>query len=112
MAALDSAIGNAMGTGPRTLVTGNGNGAQNVTDEPQWQRKTKVVCTIGPATCSREALFALADAGMNVARCVSAPLRAAAAAHAYAPAAAGRATPALLPPGPGGSTTRVAKAHR
>jgi pyruvate kinase len=26
------------------------------------------VCTIGPATCSREALFAMADAGMNVAR--------------------------------------------
>ena len=34
-----------------------------------WQRKTKVVCTIGPSTSSREALFKLADAGMNVARC-------------------------------------------
>ena len=110
VAALDSAIGNALGTGPRTLVTGNGSSAQNVADDPQWQRKTKVVCTIGPATCSREALFALADAGMNVARCVSAPLRAAAA-HGCAPAAVGRAAPAPLPPGPGGSTTRAAAAH-
>jgi pyruvate kinase len=33
-------------------------------------RKTKVVCTIGPAVFSKERLFALADAGMNVARCV------------------------------------------
>eukprot|EP00240_Pyramimonas_obovata_P002845 CAMPEP_0118924660 /NCGR_PEP_ID=MMETSP1169-20130426/2694_1 /TAXON_ID=36882 /ORGANISM="Pyramimonas obovata, Strain CCMP722" /LENGTH=628 /DNA_ID=CAMNT_0006865791 /DNA_START=52 /DNA_END=1938 /DNA_ORIENTATION=+ len=32
------------------------------------QRKTKVVCTIGPASSSREALFRLCDAGMNVAR--------------------------------------------
>lgn len=31
-------------------------------------RKTKIVCTIGPATWDRETLFALADAGMNVAR--------------------------------------------
>lgn len=31
-------------------------------------RKTKLVCTIGPATSSKEALFQLADAGMNVAR--------------------------------------------
>jgi pyruvate kinase len=31
-------------------------------------RKTKIVCTIGPTSCSREGLFALADAGMNVAR--------------------------------------------
>lgn len=28
-----------------------------------WTRKTKLVCTIGPATCSREKLFELADAG-------------------------------------------------
>ena len=34
-------------------------------------RKTKVVCTIGPAVFTKERLFALADAGMNVARCVS-----------------------------------------
>eukprot|EP00879_Flechtneria_rotunda_P022776 GHRR01024053.1.p1 GENE.GHRR01024053.1~~GHRR01024053.1.p1 ORF type:complete len:492 (+),score=145.60 GHRR01024053.1:167-1642(+) len=31
-------------------------------------RKTKLVCTIGPATCKKETLFKLADAGMNVAR--------------------------------------------
>ena len=31
-------------------------------------RKTKIVCTIGPTSCTRESLFALADAGMNVAR--------------------------------------------
>eukprot|EP00959_Pyramimonas_sp_CCMP1952_P000227 4317-Pyramimonas_sp.AAC.1 len=31
-------------------------------------RKTKVVCTIGPSSASREALFKLCDAGMNVAR--------------------------------------------
>lgn len=32
-------------------------------------RKTKIVCTIGPTSCSREDLFRLADQGMNVARC-------------------------------------------
>eukprot|EP00238_Polyblepharides_amylifera_P015794 CAMPEP_0196581788 /NCGR_PEP_ID=MMETSP1081-20130531/35584_1 /TAXON_ID=36882 /ORGANISM="Pyramimonas amylifera, Strain CCMP720" /LENGTH=187 /DNA_ID=CAMNT_0041902139 /DNA_START=95 /DNA_END=654 /DNA_ORIENTATION=- len=31
-------------------------------------RKTKIVCTIGPSSCERDVLFALADAGMNVAR--------------------------------------------
>lgn len=31
-------------------------------------RKTKLVCTVGPATCSRDNLFKLADAGMAVAR--------------------------------------------
>uniref|UniRef100_A0A383VLV2 Pyruvate kinase n=1 Tax=Tetradesmus obliquus TaxID=3088 RepID=A0A383VLV2_TETOB len=33
-----------------------------------WLRKTKLVCTIGPATGSRQELFKLADAGMSVAR--------------------------------------------
>src|SRR5579875_3318120 len=32
------------------------------------QRRTKIVCTIGPATQSRDRLRALIDAGMNVAR--------------------------------------------
>jgi len=32
------------------------------------RRKTKMVCTIGPATWDRETLFRLADSGMNVAR--------------------------------------------
>ncbi|KAJ8774430.1 hypothetical protein K2173_016876 [Erythroxylum novogranatense] len=31
-------------------------------------RKTKIVCTIGPSTSSREMIWKLADAGMNVAR--------------------------------------------
>lgn len=31
-------------------------------------RKTKIVCTIGPTSCTRENLFRLADQGMNVAR--------------------------------------------
>ena len=30
--------------------------------------RTKVVCTLGPATCTRDALTSLMDAGMNVAR--------------------------------------------
>lgn len=44
-----------------TLVRTNAIGAVPV-------RKTKLVCTIGPATWSREDLFRLADAGMDVAR--------------------------------------------
>lgn len=36
--------------------------------EPTQIRKTKLVCTIGPATSSRDDLFKLCDAGMNVAR--------------------------------------------
>ena len=31
-------------------------------------RRTKIICTVGPATCSLERLQALVDAGMNVAR--------------------------------------------
>ena len=31
-------------------------------------RKTKVVCTIGPSTSTREMIWKLAEAGMNVAR--------------------------------------------
>ncbi|GMH40110.1 hypothetical protein BSKO_08014 [Bryopsis sp. KO-2023] len=42
----------------------------SVTDDSSAlnMRKTKIVCTIGPGTCTRERLFELADAGMNVAR--------------------------------------------
>ena len=40
-------------------------------DTAPWQRKTKIVCTIGPAVAARDKLFALADAGMNIARCVA-----------------------------------------
>lgn len=31
-------------------------------------RKTKIVCTIGPSTSSREMIWKLAESGMNVAR--------------------------------------------
>ena len=60
---------------PATPAAGtNGNGAASTATEEElapWQRKTKIVCTIGPVTAGREALFALADAGMNVARCAA-----------------------------------------
>ncbi|CAL9053104.1 unnamed protein product [Musa banksii] len=39
--------------------------AKMVTD---FQRKTKIVCTIGPSTNTREMIWKLAEAGMNVAR--------------------------------------------
>lgn len=32
------------------------------------RRKTKIVCTIGPSTSTREMIWKLAEAGMNVAR--------------------------------------------
>ena len=32
------------------------------------RRKTKIVCTIGPSTSSREMIWKLAETGMNVAR--------------------------------------------
>eukprot|EP00270_Netrium_digitus_P016495 TRINITY_DN592_c0_g1_i1.p1 TRINITY_DN592_c0_g1~~TRINITY_DN592_c0_g1_i1.p1 ORF type:complete len:634 (+),score=149.18 TRINITY_DN592_c0_g1_i1:27-1904(+) len=36
--------------------------------QPTFQRKTKVVCTIGPTSNTREMIWKLAEAGMNVAR--------------------------------------------
>eukprot|EP00249_Psilotum_nudum_P021283 c28049_g1_i3 orf=342-2216(+) len=36
--------------------------------KPKFQRKTKIVCTIGPSTSTREMILKLAEAGMNVAR--------------------------------------------
>lgn len=39
--------------------------AQITSDTP---RKTKIVCTIGPSTSSREMIWKLAETGMNVAR--------------------------------------------
>jgi pyruvate kinase len=35
---------------------------------PDGRRKTKIVCTIGPSTSSREMIWKLAETGMNVAR--------------------------------------------
>uniref|UniRef100_A0A7S0N055 Pyruvate kinase n=1 Tax=Pyramimonas obovata TaxID=1411642 RepID=A0A7S0N055_9CHLO len=36
--------------------------------QPNHPRKTKTICTIGPSTASTDMLYALCDAGMNVAR--------------------------------------------
>lgn len=36
--------------------------------KPVVKRKTKIVCTIGPSTNTREMIWKLAEAGMNVAR--------------------------------------------
>ncbi|EFJ08413.1 hypothetical protein SELMODRAFT_428921 [Selaginella moellendorffii] len=36
--------------------------------KPSFQRKTKIVCTIGPSTNTREMIWKLAETGMNVAR--------------------------------------------
>ena len=36
--------------------------------QPENFRKTKIICTIGPATNSSEMIEALARAGMNIAR--------------------------------------------
>ncbi|RDX63475.1 Plastidial pyruvate kinase 2, partial [Mucuna pruriens] len=36
--------------------------------KPTFRRKTKIVCTIGPSTDTREMIWKLAEAGMNVAR--------------------------------------------
>lgn len=35
---------------------------------PDFHRKTKIVCTVGPSTNTREMLWKLAEEGMNVAR--------------------------------------------
>ena len=36
--------------------------------KPTVRRKTKIVCTVGPSTNTREMIWKLAEAGMNVAR--------------------------------------------
>lgn len=36
--------------------------------KPMVKRKTKIVCTIGPSTNTKEMIWKLAEAGMNVAR--------------------------------------------
>lgn len=49
------------------LLNGNRGAVQAVLNQ-NAQRKTKIVCTIGPSTSSREMIWKLAEAGMNVAR--------------------------------------------
>ncbi|KAM0938424.1 putative pyruvate kinase [Dioscorea sansibarensis] len=43
-------------------------GSSGVWLKPNVRRKTKIVCTIGPSTNTREMIWKLAEAGMNVAR--------------------------------------------
>lgn len=52
---------------PLELLTNNQTLVKENTD-PISRRKTKIVCTIGPSTSSREMIWKLAEAGMNVAR--------------------------------------------
>lgn len=42
--------------------------AMGVWSKPNVRRKTKIVCTIGPSTNTKEMIWKLAEAGMNVAR--------------------------------------------
>lgn len=42
--------------------------AVSMWSKPTVRRKTKIVCTIGPSTDTREMIWKLAEAGMNVAR--------------------------------------------
>ncbi|KAH6831011.1 plastidial pyruvate kinase 3 [Perilla frutescens var. hirtella] len=58
-----------------TSFSPNGSALSSIDDAPRLtrvslssQRKTKIVCTIGPSTSSREMIWKLAEAGMNVAR--------------------------------------------
>ncbi|KAJ6415593.1 hypothetical protein OIU84_004400 [Salix udensis] len=52
---------------PFELLTNNQTlGKENI--YPIARRKTKIVCTIGPSTSSREMIWKLAETGMNVAR--------------------------------------------
>ncbi|MFQ6665747.1 hypothetical protein Gotur_032365 [Gossypium turneri] len=46
----------------------NGGALGQVKMNSSHRRKTKIVCTIGPSTSSREMIWKLAEAGMNVAR--------------------------------------------
>ncbi|XLS72138.1 hypothetical protein HN51_029003 [Arachis hypogaea] len=45
-----------------------GDTAVGMWSKPTFRRKTKIVCTIGPSTDTREMIWKLAEAGMNVAR--------------------------------------------
>lgn len=43
-------------------------GVENAGANSEARKKTKIVCTIGPSTSSRDMIWNLAEAGMNVAR--------------------------------------------
>ncbi|GLT60943.1 hypothetical protein SLA2020_336820 [Shorea laevis] len=45
-----------------------GDTSASMWSKPMVRRKTKIVCTIGPSTNTREMIWKLAEAGMNVAR--------------------------------------------
>lgn len=45
-----------------------GDNSVSMWSKPTVRRKTKIVCTIGPSTNTREMIWKLAEAGMNVAR--------------------------------------------
>jgi len=45
-----------------------GNVSGGMWSKPLVRRKTKIVCTIGPSTNTKEMIWKLAEAGMNVAR--------------------------------------------
>lgn len=45
-----------------------GDTSVSIWSKPTVKRKTKIVCTIGPSTDTREMIWKLAEAGMNVAR--------------------------------------------
>lgn len=45
-----------------------GNVSGGIWSKPMIKRKTKIVCTIGPSTNTKEMIWKLAEAGMNVAR--------------------------------------------
>ncbi|XP_051143575.1 plastidial pyruvate kinase 2-like [Andrographis paniculata] len=45
-----------------------GDASNGVWSKPVVRRKTKIVCTIGPSTNTKEMIWKLAEAGMNVAR--------------------------------------------
>lgn len=47
---------------------GVGHTGENYSDAEEARTKTKIVCTIGPSTSSRDMIWKLAQAGMNVAR--------------------------------------------
>lgn len=43
-------------------------GVGHAGENSEARKKTKIVCTIGPSTSSRDMIWSLAEAGMNVAR--------------------------------------------